>query len=470
MPSNPRIYVSVITYNHGPYIRQCLESLVGQTLKPWRIAVFDDCSTDGTVDVVREYADRHGDLFKLHLQERNLGMVEHTKYIETHHAGDFFTRIEGDDWWDERKLDEEYKALCRNPRAVAAYCNVAATTADGVQGPPWQRPEAGPLPSGELLLPVALWKVFSHSGNLPRNYLLRLSMFDPMAKWYQLGELTSLGDVHRRMGLARRFEFEGVDCLDPLVFYRRHDAGVSRNRKDVINARAAIYEAHDADFASLPLQQEVVVRTWWETTICSDRGALQDPNKAKYFQPAKVLARAKAMFTRLPAAQRRETWQMTIWSLRAATAMYVGQLAFNGYHAETIGLWEAHLKHEPMLPEAVLVFPPETYAALRRELQARLTPPGATQPPVWEQIDTMRPRLQSLLDAKKVCEAINLWQASLPRPHVRTCQAAFSLVPDIHAQIYAQIEKCEPAPMRQHLYERSHILGLLDKVTLRQSA
>ena len=50
-----RVSVLVTTYNHEKYIRQCLDSMTGQkTDFPFEIIVRDDCSTDGTGDIIRE--------------------------------------------------------------------------------------------------------------------------------------------------------------------------------------------------------------------------------------------------------------------------------------------------------------------------------------------------------------------------------------------------------------------------------
>ncbi len=50
------VSVIVPAYNSEKYIRQCLDSLVRQTLESLEIVVVNDGSTDGTLDVIREYA------------------------------------------------------------------------------------------------------------------------------------------------------------------------------------------------------------------------------------------------------------------------------------------------------------------------------------------------------------------------------------------------------------------------------
>ena len=55
---NRQIKVSVIipVYNVEPYLRQCLDSVVGQTLQEIEIICVDDESTDGSLQILEEYA------------------------------------------------------------------------------------------------------------------------------------------------------------------------------------------------------------------------------------------------------------------------------------------------------------------------------------------------------------------------------------------------------------------------------
>ena len=58
MSNSGRIKVSVVmcTYNGGRYLRQQIDSILAQTYPVDELIVQDDCSTDDTVAIVREYA------------------------------------------------------------------------------------------------------------------------------------------------------------------------------------------------------------------------------------------------------------------------------------------------------------------------------------------------------------------------------------------------------------------------------
>ena len=67
------ITVSVVTYNHAPYIKECIDSILEQTWQNLEILVVDDCSTDETVDLVKSY---HDPRINLITKKKNRGVSD----------------------------------------------------------------------------------------------------------------------------------------------------------------------------------------------------------------------------------------------------------------------------------------------------------------------------------------------------------------------------------------------------------
>jgi len=109
---NDSIMVSVLcpTYNQKKYIAQCLDSVLSQeTDFAFEVIVKDDCSTDGTSDIVRSYAERYPDKVRPLILEENYFSQGKTSVSFTRMfrmiRGKYFAVCEGDDFWtDPEKL------------------------------------------------------------------------------------------------------------------------------------------------------------------------------------------------------------------------------------------------------------------------------------------------------------------------------------------------------------------------------
>lgn len=118
--SLPLVTVRCTTYNHAPYIRDCLEGFVRQqTNFKFECIVYDDASTDGTSDVVREYAEKYPDIIKPFIQEKNLyssDKRQRHQIIKSNTRGKYTAFCEGDDYWiDPLKLQKQVDFLDSNP-------------------------------------------------------------------------------------------------------------------------------------------------------------------------------------------------------------------------------------------------------------------------------------------------------------------------------------------------------------------
>lgn len=92
----PKFSLVVAAYNRGPYMQQCLDSLVGQTFRDIEIIVVDDASTDNTLDIIQAYAQRDCRI-KVIAKKHNEGA--HLARIDgcLASAGDYLIFVDGDD-------------------------------------------------------------------------------------------------------------------------------------------------------------------------------------------------------------------------------------------------------------------------------------------------------------------------------------------------------------------------------------
>ena len=109
----PAISIICNTFNHEKYIRDALESFVGQKVSvPFEVLIHDDASTDGTADIVREFEAKYPELIKPIYQKENQYSqgVKITPLIQLPRTrGKYVAFCEGDDYWtDMRKLQTQF--------------------------------------------------------------------------------------------------------------------------------------------------------------------------------------------------------------------------------------------------------------------------------------------------------------------------------------------------------------------------
>lgn len=80
--SLPLVSVVVLTYNQAVYIGRAMDGILSQkTDFPFEILVGDDASTDGTGEILQEYAKKYPGRIRLFLWEENLGASRNINYL-----------------------------------------------------------------------------------------------------------------------------------------------------------------------------------------------------------------------------------------------------------------------------------------------------------------------------------------------------------------------------------------------------
>ena len=112
----PFVFVRCLTYNHEKYIEDALKGFVMQkTDFPFLAVVIDDCSTDGTADIVRRYEAQYPNIIKgIYLPHnfRSRGEDKRPYYQEYIDKATYWAECEGDDYWtDPLKLQKQVDIL-----------------------------------------------------------------------------------------------------------------------------------------------------------------------------------------------------------------------------------------------------------------------------------------------------------------------------------------------------------------------
>lgn len=125
--SAKRVSIIVVTYNHAKNIAKCLDSLIEQkTSFPYEILVADDASTDGTSEILREYAQRFPDIIIPIIQERNIGPGPNFESALRRAKSEYIAYCDGDDYWcNPEKLEIAVNTLDKNQNCTVFVHNTS---------------------------------------------------------------------------------------------------------------------------------------------------------------------------------------------------------------------------------------------------------------------------------------------------------------------------------------------------------
>ena len=222
-----KVTIRCITYNQKDYIRQCLDGFVIQrTNFRFEAIVHDDASTDGTAEIVREYAEKYPDIIKPIFETENqyskhdgsLGRI-----MNANTRGKYVAICEGDDYWtDPLKLQKQADFLDANPQCSLTYhacknvfstpCKVNCLTGENVK-------------DFYSDVDFVIHYPFQTATVMYRKEILDSDLYK---KAQAIGCV--FGDVLLYFSASRFGTIEGVN--EKMSVYRRHEGGISQHMYD----------------------------------------------------------------------------------------------------------------------------------------------------------------------------------------------------------------------------------------------
>lgn len=115
-----KVSAVVSIYNIEKYLHDCVDSLIGQTLKDIEIILVDDGATDSSPRIVDDYSSRYDNVVAVHKANGGLSSArnEGMKYA----TGEYIIFVDGDDWLEKTALAEMYNNAKQNRTDMTMCC------------------------------------------------------------------------------------------------------------------------------------------------------------------------------------------------------------------------------------------------------------------------------------------------------------------------------------------------------------
>ncbi len=121
MNKTPAISVIIPVYNVEKYLRQCLDSVINQTFKDIEIIVINDCSTDNSLQIIEDFADKYNNI-KVINNKKNEGLYKTRNIGLEIAAGQYIGFVDSDDYIEKNMYEIMY-LKAKDTNADIISCN-----------------------------------------------------------------------------------------------------------------------------------------------------------------------------------------------------------------------------------------------------------------------------------------------------------------------------------------------------------
>ena len=226
----PKVSVIIPVYNVAEYLPECLDSVISQTLKEIEIICVDDGSTDNSVEILKEYANKDSRITVIVQKNLHAGVARNAGLAVA--KGKYLSFLDSDDFFEPTLLEENYKIAEKENVDLVFYqyhtYNNDTKEIERTGGINFECPvnEEG---YGVISVKDVADRIFTICNPMPWNKLIRKDLIDKNQIRFQ--SLTASNDVY--------FSLVALACSDkialfykPFVYYRHNRKDSLKNNRD----------------------------------------------------------------------------------------------------------------------------------------------------------------------------------------------------------------------------------------------
>jgi len=271
-----KITVYITSYNQKDLLIAAIESVLSQTLQAFEIIIVDDCSTDSSQDLIKDYASRYPGLVKPIFHNANLGIVNVRRAALDAVTGDYVTYLDGDDIFLPKKLEIESLLICDGKYDIAFSNNYYFTKEiENIQSIWAYNREELPEPGNMY--------VETFARKFPRTALFRMELVN--YKFFkEVGfhdqNLKIYEDDEMRLRLSKKAKINFT--MLPLSMVRMNTDGLSKSPREVhLESLRYVFAKHKHELSGLPSSEAKMIRDMYFRFM--NRKNLKRKDIAKYF-------------------------------------------------------------------------------------------------------------------------------------------------------------------------------------------
>lgn len=104
------VSIIVPVYNAEKFMRETIDTVLDQTYKYWELLLVNDCSTDNSKNIIKEYEKKDKRIHLIELEQNSGAAIARNTGIENS-KGRYIAFLDADDLWDNQKLEKQLKFI-----------------------------------------------------------------------------------------------------------------------------------------------------------------------------------------------------------------------------------------------------------------------------------------------------------------------------------------------------------------------
>lgn len=115
----PKISVVIPVYNTSKYLRQCLDSLISQTLQDFEVICVNDGSKDNSLEILNEYVQKDSRFIVIDKENEGQGVARNLAIQKA--QGEFLLCLDSDDWLEDNALELAYNKILEDSADIIFF-------------------------------------------------------------------------------------------------------------------------------------------------------------------------------------------------------------------------------------------------------------------------------------------------------------------------------------------------------------
>lgn len=209
-----KVSILVAVYNTEKYLRECLDSLLNQTYSNLQVICIDDASTDGSLEILKEYAERDDRILVLQ-NEMNLGQSKSRNHGLKYADGQYCGMVDSDDWLALDAIERIVDVFENYPQVDTVLFDLILAHQDGTSESYENHTDKYVFTGHEAMKLSLNWNI--HGVYFTRTTIHKKYPYDESTRYTADDIVTKLHYIESRE----------VRLSDAKYFYRQHQESIS---------------------------------------------------------------------------------------------------------------------------------------------------------------------------------------------------------------------------------------------------